>query len=118
MSQPMENTPKEISARMRKEVRYSALTTMSMRLLKTHHIYESSQQTAKMMQIKSQKNFSIIALRVSLLHRYLIENKAYCKESAATFICNYLRENLKDVLECKFCKPSQNNSPQFLQIAL
>ena len=114
----MENTSKEISARMRKEVRYSALTTMSMRLLKTHHIYESSQQTAKMMRIKSQKNFSIIALRVSILHRYLMENKAYSNEAAATYICSYLRENLKDMLECKFCKPSQNNSPKFLQAAL
>ena len=32
----MEQTPEQICGRMRKEVRYSALTTMSMRILKLH----------------------------------------------------------------------------------
>lgn len=68
---------------------------MAMRMLKKHKIYAFSQQAAKKAQIKSQKNFSIIALRLAILHGKLTKDDNQSNADAANIIGSCMKQNLK-----------------------
>lgn len=88
----MSQSTKRILKRMRTEIKYSALTTMTMWLLKSNNLYTISEATAKLAQIKRQKNFGIIALRLAILLRELSRTSTH--EDTIRYVFGYFKDNL------------------------
>lgn len=112
----MPNNIDQILKRMRTEVKYSALTTMTMRLLKANNLYDLSKATAKTAQIKNQKNFGIIALRLAILFAEL--GSDFSREEISVYAFTYLRGSLEVVLRQKFQKRKGQNSEIFMETAM
>lgn len=88
----MSQSVDRILKRMRTEVKYSALATMTMRLLKANNLYVLSTATAKIARIKTQKNFGIIVLRLAILFAKL--GVRFTRDEISDYAFTYLRESL------------------------
>ncbi len=93
-----------IKNRIRKDARYSALTTLTMRLLKKESMFQECESIAESQNIKSQKNFSIIFLRLATIYRKMMMTQKYTQDELAEEICGFFRKNLMPLIERKYKK--------------